>query len=234
MYWKQFLLAGCLALLATSASATIIGVSPKGGSTGNLIINNACADGFDGGASGALLITGCLNTDHSTAGDVDFTSNENLVFGSGGGQATVDAFDGLTQTLTIDPRTFKLSELIVDINSSADGKIRFCDNDGCWGTLLDLGKNGSNFFDVTFGPGASFLTLSTFDTSLSNPDQLIEDSKQWRVGVDLSSCGDNCPRTQVPEPGTGGLLAAALFGMLAMARRRNARATFALVMRRRK
>jgi hypothetical protein len=97
-----------------------------------------------------------------------------------------------------------------------------------------LGKNGSNFFDVTFGPGASFLTLSTFDTSLSNPDQLIEDSKQWRVGVDLSSCGDNCPRTQVPEPGTGGLLAAALFGMLAMARRRNARATFALVMRRRK
>jgi PEP-CTERM motif-containing protein len=224
MYWKQFLAAATLVLSATSASATIIGVSPTGGSTGNLVINNACVDGFDGGASGALLITGCLNTDHTTAGDVDFTSDENIVFGTGGGQATVSAYDGLTQTLTIDPRTFQLTELIVDINSAADGEIRFCDNNGCWGSLLTLDKNGSNFFDVTFSPSASFLTLTTFDSTGQVPTELIEGSKQWRVGVDLSSCGNNCPVTRVPEPGTVALFSAGLLGLAAVRRRRKPQA----------
>ena len=131
---------------------------------------------------------------------------------------------GLTQTLTIDARTFQLSELIVDIDSASNGKIQFCDNDGCWGSLLNLDKNGSNFFDVTFDPSASSLTLNTFDTSLGDPDQLIENSKQWRVGIDLASCGDNCPNTQVPEPKTIALFGAGLLGFAAVRRRRKTQA----------
>src|SRR5882724_1222807 len=114
-----------LALAGTPASATIISATPTGGSTGTLVVNNACADEFDGPA---LLITGCLNNDHTSAADVDFKSNESIKFGNGGGQATVEAADGLAQTLTIDPRSFTIGGLIVDLDSSLDGKVQFCDN----------------------------------------------------------------------------------------------------------
>lgn len=99
---KTLLLAGLAAVYFNPASATIISVIPTGGSTGVLVVNNACADEFDGPA---LTITGCLNNLHTAAGDVDFTSTEPILFGSGGGQAVVQPADGLTQTLTINPRS---------------------------------------------------------------------------------------------------------------------------------
>lgn len=207
--------AGVFTLIASaSANATIIGISPTGGSTGDLVINNSCTNEVDTG----LLITGCLNGNH--ASDVNFISNEQIEFGSGGGQATVNAVDGLMQTITIDPELFTLNRLILDIDASANGWAQFCDNNGCWGPLLALGKNGSNFFDITFGPSADFFTLNTFtDSAGTIAAQLIENTKQWRVGV----AEPNTPTTtttDVPEPFTLSLFSMGLAGVAATRRRR--------------
>jgi hypothetical protein len=180
-------LAAGLVLSATiPASATITTVSASGGSTGTLVINNPCNDEVDSGA----VLTGCLNNDH--ASDVNFTSNEDLVF-DGGGQAFVKAQDGATQTLTIDPVSFSLNELILDIHAVDDGFAQFCDNGGCYGTLLALDGNGENFFDISFSPPGDFLKVNTFTNAAGTlGGQLIEDSRHWRVDTVLP--------TRVPEP----------------------------------
>jgi hypothetical protein len=208
---KLFVLPFAAALLgAVPASATITGISPTGGSTGTLVINNACTNEVDSG----MIVTGCLNTDHNS--DVNFYSNEALEFG-GGGQAVVEAQDGLMSTLTINPVAFNLDELILNINASADGFAQFCDNGGCFGTLFALSGNGSNFFDMTFNPAADFMTLNTFsDGAGATSAQLIEDTKQWRVGI---------APTQVPEPATWTLIVPFLIGGLFYLRRRKAGTT---------
>jgi hypothetical protein len=221
--WVALAGAAAAALAFTPASATITSVVPKGGSTGVLIINNVCADEVDGPA---LTITGCLNTDHTSAGDVNFTSNENIKFKPGGGQAKVVPSDGATQTLTIDPLHFALDELILNIHSTVDGQAQFCDNIGCFASLFPLDGNGENFFTLTFDPAATLLTLNTFD-ALGAPAQLIEDTRQWRVIVCTTDCGGGGGGggggpPPVPEPDTIALLGAALlgFGLLGTMRRR--------------
>jgi hypothetical protein len=158
---QMFLASSALFLAAstfapTDVGATIVSVSPTGGSTGVLIINNACDNGLDGPA---MLITGCLNTAHDR--DVNFMSNENIEFDAGG-QAVVLGSDGLLQTLTIDPETFTLDRLILNINAlntepgNTDGWVQFCDDAGCFSTLFALDGNGQNFFDIAFNPAADF------------------------------------------------------------------------------
>src|SRR5215472_16622856 len=80
-YWKTLALAGATALFMSPASATIIDVNTTHGSTGDLIINNGCDDEADGPAA---TITGCLNHTQTSAGDVNFKSNENIKFDTGG------------------------------------------------------------------------------------------------------------------------------------------------------
>jgi hypothetical protein len=201
---------GTLLFLLSPAKAAITSVSPTGGSTGLLILNNPCTNEVDSGS----IVTGCLNKDHNS--EVNFTSNEPLVF-LGGGQARVDAQDGLTQTETIDPVSFDLSRMILNLDASKDGWVQFCDNNGCFGNLLALDGNGQNFFDIHFAPSADFLTLNTFsDSNGTSPAQLIADTQQWRVQLAQ-------PVNQVPEPASWMLVAPfALIGMWFLRRRRAA------------
>jgi len=201
-------LASTVALLVASApaNAMIIGVTPTGGSAGDNVISSNCT----GGANGpALTITGCLNQNHTAL--MDFKSNENIQFDAGG-QAVVRGSDGALQTLTLDPVNFVLNELIVNIDASADGWVKFCDNDGCWATVLTVDGSGSNFFDITFNPNGDFLTFTTYSNSGGTTvAQLIANSKQWRVEV-----------TPTPEPFTLSLFGAGIAGAFALRRRKKA------------
>jgi hypothetical protein len=216
---RTVLLAGSVSLFAVSAQATIISVVDTPGGTGNNVVHNACGAGFVGGP--ALLVSGCLQNDHYAV--VNFTSNENIEFASAGGQAVVQPDDGLLQTLTIDPVSFVLDRLIVDIGVSADGWIKFCDNDGCWADLFALDADGQNFFDLSFDPSADYLTLYSFsDEAGTSPLALIVDTKQWRVEIGEGEDPDPGP-DPVPEPGTLAVVGAAL-GLWALARRRTTKA----------
>ncbi len=175
--------------LSIPANAMITSISPTGGSIGDNVIDNPCTHGV---ASGSVIV-GCLNSDHNS--DIDFYSNELIQF-AGGGQATVQAQDGLMNTITIDPVSFALSELIVNVDVSANGFAQFCDNASCFGTTFAVSSRGSNFFDISFNPSADYLTINTFQNAdATGATQIIADTKQWRVAA-----GDTV--TNVPEPGS--------------------------------
>lgn len=203
---RMVLLAGSVSLFAVSAQATIISVDDTPAGTGNNVVHNACGPGFVGGP--ALLVSGCLQNDHDAV--INFTSNENIEFASSGGQAVVQPDDGLLQTLTIDPVSFVLDRLIVDVDASADGWIQFCDNDDCWDDLFALDADGQNFFDLAFDPSADYLTLNTFsDEAGTSPLALIVDTKQWRVEIGDGEDPDPGP-DPIPEPGTLAVVGTAL------------------------
>ena len=208
--------AAVMMMASVSANASILSVTATGGSVGDNVISANCADGANGPA---LTITGCLNHDRTSTGDVNFKSNENIEFDAGG-QAVVTASDGLMQTLTVDPVSFTLGELIVDIDASANGFVQFCDNTSCYGTIFSISKSGSNFFDIKFNPNADYLTMNTYSsftsTSVNTPAQLIADTKQWRL-------------SKVPEPFTMSLFSAGLLGAFALARRRTAKRVPSLI-----
>lgn len=200
--------AGVMMMASVSANASIISVTPTGGSVGDNVISANCADGVNGPA---LTITGCLNGDHTSTGDVNFTSNENIQFDAGGQAVVTDTNQDGMNTLTVDPVSFTLGELIVNINANANGYVQFCDNISCYGTLFSVSKSGSNFFDIKFNPNANFLTMNTFTTSAgTTAAKIIADTKQWRL-------------SEVPEPLTVSLFSAGLLGAFSLARRRTAK-----------
>lgn len=207
--WFLSAAAGAMMMAASvSAHASIISVTPTGGSVGDNVLSANCADGANGPA---MTITGCLNGDRTSTGDVDFRSNENIQFDAGGQAVVTDTNQDGFNTLTVDPRVFSLGELIVDIDANANGWVQFCDNTGCYGTLFQISKSGSNFFDIKFNPNADWLQMNTFtSSSATTAAKIIANTKQWRL-------------SDVPEPLTVSLFSAGLLGAFALARRRTAK-----------
>jgi hypothetical protein len=196
--------------LASPASATLL-VEEVGGSTGTLIVNNACTNEDDGPA---LTLTGCLNNDHDQ--DVLFTGDENIIFDSGGGQAVVVGEDGTYTSLIIDIVDLDIGVLILNINSELDGTVYFQTSLGDISALFDLDDDGENFFKLTMDPAVDWVQF------IAGGDY-IEDSKQWRVALGDDEDPDPGP-DPVPEPGTLAVVGAALAGWWALGRRRRAKA----------
>lgn len=201
---ETVLVRGALALLIgfwmSSASAVPIPTVTSGNDhqTGqtNVISGGSCVSNTDGPA---LLVTGCLSADHSIL--VNFASDENVVFASGG-QARVEQTDGGYSELTITAVGHQISSLILNIDTSANGWVKFTADNSNWTTLFALDKNGSNFFTITGGP-FPFLGYVTFSDSLgTNEADLVSKSEQHRLGVT-----GGYAFSEIPEPAPLAMLA---------------------------
>jgi hypothetical protein len=166
--------------LATSANAAIIVQSGNlaGGSVDN-VISAGCNNLVPGPA---LTITGCLQSDQNFG--VDFTSDENIMFGAGG-QARVQAIVGGFSELTIGttgPALFDILVLNIDEVNALDGFVTFTGVPGGTSSSFALGS-GVNFFTITGSAGEGFQSVSFSVTDSSgNAIDAAADVQQVRLG----------------------------------------------------
>ncbi|WP_111641197.1 PEP-CTERM sorting domain-containing protein [Marinimicrobium alkaliphilum] len=204
---KGLILAATLGTSGVASGAMIV-VSGQAGGSGSLdnVLSKACNGNITGPAT---RIQGCLNTDHDFL--VDFTSDQNLVFG-GGGQAMLMAESGSLNWLTIslaDPG-FTFSTLQLNINANANGTVTFSGAPGGESDPMALRRNGQNRFTI-FGEHFSSLTFFT-SAGINSVDFLADDLRQVRLG--------GIQPVAVPEPGAAAMLGLGLL-CLVMIRRRN-------------
>jgi hypothetical protein len=214
MNLKPALLATVAALGMTygSAYATVI-ITQGPGSTQNTdnVVFNACSGNI---AGPALMVQGCLNSDHSTL--VDFTGTENLVVN--GGQARIEAQTGTFDALQInfDPlATSAFATLIFNIDAANTGTITIF-GDAITGAdatqSFAVGQAGQNFFRVDASNGQLLRSVSF--TGLTVNSVQFSDVQQVRIGG---------PGVSLPEPGALLLLATVLGGIGLTTRRKTAR-----------
>lgn len=200
MKLKAVLLAAVLSGAFTSASALTVvpGNVPQIDSN---LVRNPC--GLSSLTGSGNPVFGCLNDDHAQL--VQLSSDESLEIT--GGQASLDATDGSLSQLSISLVANTLGTVILNIDSLADGFVRFADGSGLDGTFA-LDGNGENFFTAT-GVTGGFLSFTTFDSQGVEID-LVADVKQIRLGV----------LAPIPEPETYALMMAGLAALGFIARRR--------------
>jgi len=198
--------------LVGHAQATLMLVSGiEGGNTGtdNVVIN-PCDNVNEGPA---LIVQGCLNTDHAM--NVNFTGTENLL--ANGGQARFDPADGVAfdaVTINFADPSFGFTKLIFNLDAIQDGTADF--------RAVDQFGNVFNFADIALdGEGENFFTLLATDGQIAvsfsllstDPTQNISNLQQVRLGA------VEIPR-QIPEPGSLALIGVGLLGIAGLARRR--------------
>jgi len=197
----------------TPASATLTLQSGLVGGSGDVsnVIFNACS----GNATSGTTVQGCLNTSQSTL--VNFTSTEALVVDAGG-QARIDAADGLFDNITIAlaNQTMGFDKLQFNLDAVADGTASFTATDQFGTTFtfnnLALSGSGQNFFTLGSQDGQVAVSFSLTSTvGIQN----ITDLNQVRLGPTDTT-------VSVPEPASIALFGIGLLG-LGMVNRRNSK-----------
>jgi len=235
---KQFFKGLAFATVATLALTgfanagviTGISVSASGGSFGDNVVSAACSAPVNGPAN---TIVGCLNKNHTAL--VDLTSTATITFAAGG-QAKVVATSGAFNDLTIQLVGNTIDELILNIETNANGQVDFLADGVFSNNDWSLTGNGNNFFDIT-GIGGGFTTLqftihdmaSVNIGTRKNPILVpgsVDDVKQIRIEPTggVPPCTEPppiCPGPEnVPEPITLSLFGAGLAAAVALSRRR--------------
>lgn len=201
-------LVGAVALLAcvSSAHAALIVQSGNNPQTDNNVVNG----GSCGGSSSGMNLDACFNG--QTNAIVNFSSDENLVYASGG-QAKIEAQSGRYSRLTVSIDGYDIGTLILNINASTDGYVKFTDGTDI-SSLFALSGSGNNFFTI-IGGGFDFLSFTTYSNAGGTTEfDIVDDVRQVRMSA-ISS--------PISEPASLAILSVGLVG-LGLVMRRRARA----------
>ncbi len=206
--------AAALAFGFSSANADIVfDAGPGSAADTDNVIANACSGNITGPA---LMVQGCLNSDHSFF--IDFTGNELLRIS--GGQADITAVDGDFNYMKIntDPlatSAFTILSFNVEALGSGNIEITATETNGNFASAtFALSGSGSNFFHIDAINGEVLRSVSfTTTVGLASVD-LGTDLQQVRIG------GGGDP---LPEPGALALFGVVL-GACGMTARRRTRA----------
>lgn len=211
-------LVGAVALFACVSSAHAALVVQSGNIAQN--DDNVINGGSCGGSSSGLTLEGCFNNGQTNP-IVNFASDEDLVYAAGG-QAKVDGASGDYSRLTISVDGYDIDTLILNINTSLDGYVRFTDGTDT-SSVFAVSGAGNNFFTIT-GGGFDFLSFMTYsNVGGTTESNIVEDVRQVRIGVaDVQEVNVNIETSSaVSEPATVAIFSVGLVALgLAMRRRK--------------
>ena len=204
---KTFTIGAVVALAAPTQAAIIdVDTSASGfGVDANVLFDPGECVGASGAPAGELYA--CFNSNKDRL--LRLASDGDSLIDAGGGQATLDSVDGTFDDLTLDllDDTTGFSELVLNIDATADGQVFFPG----W-EPLDLDANGENWFHI-------FLDEAVNSFSFTTTADIIADIKQIRMEVEDLDGGGEIP---TPEPAAIGLFGLGLLAIAVARRRRTA------------